>query len=584
MSTKEHHVDFLLRNARIADLFRLRLYHGWVGIRDGRFMYVEEGRPPKTISTVLERDLDGCIILPGLIDAHMHIESSHLTPRRFSEIVVPFGTTAILSDPHEIANIGGEAGVRWMVEASKELPLHIYHAIPSCVPATSPDLEWTASVFQASTIRELSTGPSVIALGEMMDYRGLLDANERLRGIVQAARNSGLRLEGHIPTLRGTELSEYLSYGISSDHTLTYPAKIEEQVTKGVAVMLQMKSITPENLLTICSLQDRSQILLVTDDLEPFALQRGHLSQIVQMAIEAGMSPLDAFASASVRPARYLGLRDQGAIAPGYKADFVLLDELVEFPPREVYVNGLIVAKDGQMIIEKPPILPPLPSFQPIPGPFSEKDFRLAPQVKSMEEVTANAVVIQNETTSLTDLEHIQIQIEEGYAQLRKNDDLALAAVFARNGLSKTVGIIKNTGLKSGAFASSVAHDSHNLIVIGRDVLSMKAAANAVHNSLGGIVVTEGARALASLSLPIMGLLSDEPVSQVARDSLAIDNALKSLGMGHRRPFFLLCLMALSVSPNYKFTDKGVVDTENRKLLPAWEIYRKSAYTAPLEM
>jgi adenine deaminase len=261
------HVDWLLKNAKIADLFRLRLFDGWLGIRGQRFLYVEEGDPPPDLSADHVRDVAGQHIVPTLIDAHMHIESSLITPRRFAEAVLPFGTTTVLADPHEIANVAGIDGIRWMIEASQDVRLRVLIAIPSCVPATSPELEWTAHVFDAAAVRELAGVANVIALGEVMDYRGLLGQNDRLPPLVRAAREAGLRLEGHIPTLSGLELSEYLSHGISSDHTLTFPDKILEQIAKGVTVMFQTKSITPENMAVITGLPDRYGILLVTDDI-----------------------------------------------------------------------------------------------------------------------------------------------------------------------------------------------------------------------------------------------------------------------------------------------------------------------------
>ena len=195
--------DLLLVHARIADVFRYRLFEGWIGIRDGRFITVEAGSAPGGIRATETQDLAGRIVMPGLIDSHLHIESSLLTPRRFAEAVLPFGTTTILSDPHEVGNVAGEDGVKWMIAASQDLPLRIYHSIPSCVPATSPEIEWTNEVFDAATIRRLARQPSVIALGEVMDYRGLLGPNERLQAIVQAAREINLLIEGHIPTLAG---------------------------------------------------------------------------------------------------------------------------------------------------------------------------------------------------------------------------------------------------------------------------------------------------------------------------------------------------------------------------------------------
>lgn len=558
--------DLLLTQARIADVFRYRLFEGWIGIRDGRFIAVEAGSAPQDVRATETRDLAGRIVIPGLIDSHLHIESSLLTPRRFAEAVLPFGTTTILSDPHEVGNVAGEDGVKWMIAASQDLPLRIYHSIPSCVPATAPEIEWTHEVFDAATIRRLARQPSVIALGEVMDYRGLLGANERLRAIVGAARAKGLLIEGHIPTLAGIELSQYLAYGISSDHTLTFAAKIEEQISKGLAVMLQTKSVTPENVAAVAQLPDRSPIILITDDIEPSLLIGGHLSRIVALAIECGMPPLEALAAATIRPARYLGLRDHGAIAPGYLADFLIMDDITAFPPAQVFVGGQPVAGAGAMAAAITRENPAEPSYQAIPGSFAARDFKLDSNGGGGS-VQAQVVALQDRHSTLTKLEQMAVRLLDGHALFEDNDGLALASVIARDKSSRTVGLIANTGLRQGAWASSVAHDCHNLLVIGRSPEAMAQAANAVHALGGGVAVAAKGGIIASLRLPYFGLLSDEPVVEVARGLTAVEDAMRRIGAQQTRPFLTFSIMSLSVSPYAKFTDKGLVNTETRQLI-----------------
>ena len=560
--------DLLLSNARIADVFRYRLFEGWVGIRDGRFIAVEAGSPPAGASAAATCDLARRIVMPGLIDSHLHIESSLLTPRRFAEAVLPYGTTTILSDPHEVGNVAGEDGVKWMIAASQGLPLRIYHSIPSCVPATSPELEWTHQVFDAAAIRRLAGQPSVIALGEVMDYRGLLGPNERLRAIVRAAREIGLLIEGHIPTLAGSELSQYLAHGISSDHTLTFAAKIQEQVSKGLAVMLQTKSVTPENVAAVAQLPDRSRIILITDDIEPSLLTdgQGHLSRIVSLAIDCGMPPLEAIAAASIRPARYLGLRDHGAIAPGYLADFLVMEDMAAFPPAQVYVGGQPVAQAGALATRIRRENPAQPAYPGIPGSFAADDFKLDSNGYSGSAL-APVVALKNKQSTLTKLEQTTLRLEDGQALFQADDGLALASVIARDKSSRTVGLIANTGLRQGAWASSVAHDCHNLLVIGRSPEAMAQAANAVHSMGGGVAVAARDAVTACLRLPYFGLLSDEPVADVADGLAAVEDAMRNLGADQTRPFLTFSIMSLSVSPYAKFTDRGIVATESRQLI-----------------
>jgi adenine deaminase len=561
-------LDLLIHNVRIADVFRLRVFEGWVGIRDGRFVYVEEGAQPEKIAATETVDGGRRILAPGLIDSHMHIESSLVTPRRFAQAVIPHGTTTVLADPHEVANVAGEEGVRWMIRASENLPLRIYYAIPSCVPATSPDIEWTSAVFDADVVARLAQEPSVIALGEVMDYGEVLADGARLREMVRVAHDAHLLVEGHIPTLSGTDLSQYLSWRITSDHTLTTPDKIREQTTKGLAVMLQTKSCTPENIAAVNELPDRSRILLVTDDVEPSLLIEGHLSSIVRLAIGAGMPELEALAAATIRPARYLGLRDLGGVAPGFLADFLLLDSIERLTPREVYVAGKRVVIAGKLAGDNGQT-PSTPGNTKLPGPFGREAFRFG-AADDRSQVVANAVVISSAVTSATILEKIRLDVKEGYAVFSQGDALALAAVIARNGSSKSVGVLKDFGLREGAVASSFAHDSHNLLVVGREADAMAAAANAVRDLGGGVAVVRDGAVIARLRLPVFGLLSDAPLDELVREFDELENALREIGIQHQRPFLMLSLLALSVSPLFKFSDKGVVDVEGRCLIPTW--------------
>lgn len=558
--------DLVLTNAQIADVFRHRLFNGWVGVRDGRFLYVEPGTPPADIDAQETIDAGGAIIMPGLIDSHMHIESSLITPRRFAEAVLPWGTTTILSDPHEVGNVAGEAGVRWMMDASSGLPLRVLHSIPSCVPATDPAIEWVGETFDADTITRLAEHPTVIALGEVMDYMGLLGANPRLQGIVERARALGLMVEGHIPTLAGEPLSEYLSHGVSSDHTLTFEAKINEQIAKGVTVMLQTKSITPENIRVVLDLPDPSQVALITDDIEPPLLVQGHLSRMVTMAIDAGLPPMHAFAAATTYPARYMNQRELGAIAPGYHADFMLLNDFSAFPPKQVYVSGRLIAADGAMLAPLDAEQPPVPHYPPLTWDVTPDLFRIM-GAGTDGAATANVVALQTKKTTLTKLEKQDIRLEDGFPVFTDGDDLAITAILARDGKTHFAGLISGTGFTEGAFASTVAHDCHNLIVIGRAPAAMVTAARRVHEIKGGVVVARGDEIVAELELPYFGLLSDAPVANVAVDLESVQAALRELGVDHSRPFLTLSIMGLSVSPYVKFTDRGIVDTEARKLM-----------------
>ncbi len=563
-------VDLLLANGLFADVGLLRVFGGWAAVRDGRWVYIEEGRPPAGLSAARTLDLDGRLCAPGLVDAHMHIESSLVTPRRFAEAVVPWGTTAILADPHEVANVAGEEGIRWMIRACEGLPLRIYQAIPSCVPATSPQLEWTSARIDEAAVRRLAGEPTVIALGEVMDYRRVVDGDAGMRALVDAARALGLLVEGHAPSLRGAELSEYLAWGIGSDHTLTSPGKIREEISKGAAVMLQDKSIRPDTMAAVTALPDRSRVLLVTDDTEPPLLREGHLSRMVCRAIAQGLDAVEALASATVRPARYLGLRDQGAIAPGFLADFVVMKGATAFPPDEVYVGGSLAARGGRFVAALPAAPPAPPRAPGVPGPFAQADFQPFPQPLPRG-LSAHVIVIESEATSVTGLERLAVPPEAARFAAGEplwDPSLTLAAVVARDASSRSAALVRGLGLREGAFASSFAHDCHNLLVVGRDAASMALAADEVGRIGGGLALVCRGRVEATLALPLLGLISDEPASVLADELDALEAALARSGMGRRRPFLMLSLLALSVSPRYKLSDRGIIDVEGRRLLP----------------
>ncbi len=568
-------LELIIENARIADVVRQRLFRGWFGLHGGNFVLVEEGSPPSDVIAEERRDAGGAVAQPGLIDAHMHIESSLLTPGRFAEAVLPWGTTTILQDPHEIGNVLGAAGVGFMIEAGKGLPLNSYAAVPSCIPATSGALETPNAKLEPSEVTSLAADPDVIALGEMMDYQGLLQGNPRLEAIIEAGRRDGLSLEGHVPTLSGIALSRYIAFGIRSDHTLMTPAKMAEELSKGLYLMLQEKSVTPETIAFVRSLPDRSRILLVTDDVMPNRLLSGHLDRILNLAVECGLNPLDALASATLRPAGYLGLRQLGMIAPGYRADFCLCRDLNHFPALEVYSRGVKVAEGGKVLFSAAATTLPAPlrvisPLRPANGKaaLSGAHFRL--DIASPATVR---VIRVNDTNTFTELETRSIQVDEG---VPVNEELVLATVIARSELAAgitaplKVSLLAGLNLDRGAFASSFSHDSHNLLVVGKSPQAMAAAANAIVDNDGGMVVVTDDDADGDetfLPLPIAGLLSDAPAAEVAERFEALESKLRQLGMTHKNPILLLTILPLTVSPKFKISDRGIVDVEQREVL-----------------
>ncbi len=558
-------------NAEIVDVVRHRARRGWFTVREGRFWLVEEaGSPPPRCDESV--DLLGRTVIPGLIDIHAHIESSFVTPRRYAEAVLPQGTTTVLADPHEIANVLGSQGIQFMLDSSEHVPLAVYLSLPSCVPATLPHLETSAEALTAEDLETFVGNPRVIALGEVMNYRGILRGDARVVNIVAMARRRGLLIEGHVPTLSGQDLSRYLAHGVRTDHTLAHPEKILEQLAKGVCVELQEKSVTRQNIDVLKGLPDLSRVVFVTDDVVASRILRGHLLHNVKKAIEMGMDTYEALSCATCRPAAVLGLRDVGIIAPGFIADFLVLDDLAHLNVDSVYRAGRLVARDGVCVCDEWGSGDGIPTWvlDTVKLPLLGRDDFRVPLPDGVHRVH---VIKANPANTVTSLGTDAVAVRDGLAQLPGGADVALAAVFERHGRrrgqeGRGVAFVQGYGLRRGACATTVAHDAHNLLVLGCDADAMVAAANAVIESGGGIAIAEGTGVLRHVPLPVAGLMSDRPIMEVAREFEFLEAELVRLGVFHSQPLLFLVMLTLATSPGYKVTDRGLVDVEGQALLP----------------
>ncbi len=566
--------DLLVHGAELVDVVTQTVYRGWFAVQDGRFVEVEAGEPPSPDELpARERvDLRGAVVQPGLLDVHMHIESSLVTPRRFAEAALPHGTTTILQDPHEVANVAGAEGIRWMIRASQGLPQRVYSAISSCVPTTTAGVETPNARVRPEDVADLAREPGLVALGALLDFQGLVDGDPHLVAMVRAAVDAGLSLEGHVPTLTGPELSRYVAHGVRSDHTLSTPDKLREQLRKGLWVMLQEKSLTRDVVAAVMALPDRSRVLLITDDVMPNRLTSGHVSRIVELAVAHGWAPLDAIAAATLRPANYLGLHDLGVLAPGARADWLVTDALASFPPRQVVVGGRVVAEAGRAlpVDAATPAPPATPGF----GVRSVPAERLGlPTGRGSATVRARVVVV-DPVNSYTHLEERDVAVVDGAPV---DDDLALALVIPRAALVAAdslparfeVALVAGFGLRRGAWASSFAHDSHNVFVFGRTPAAMAEALAAMLAIGGGMAFApDDGTGVEVLPLPLVGLLSDDPIEVVAERFDALERGLRAAGASVKHPVLLLTLLPLTVSPDWKISDKGIVDVARRRVLP----------------
>lgn len=569
-------VDLLLTNVRLANVITGEIYPADIAIYQGKIAAVEppHSQPPRPAAQVL--DGQGMLAVPGLIDAHLHIESTLVTPAHFAAGVLPRGTTTVAEDPHEVANVLGAEGIRAMLAASADLPLKVEYLISSSVPS-AVGLETSGGEIGPAEVEALRALPHVIGLAEVMDGAALLAEDPRLLGILAAmGGGNGLRgpdspgvIEGHNPMLRGRALAAFVAAGVDSDHTLATPEDLVEKARQGVTLMLQERYLSAEAIAALMSLPMDCGVCLVTDDVAPdYLLQYGHLDRVLRRAIELGMAPMHALRAATWNPARRLRLWDRGAITPGRAADLVLTPSLESFEAHRVFVNGQLVAEEGRCLWQPPtqdPLLAythtvHLPAQQPqdfeIAAPVAEGEVR----VRVMECVPGTTLVRAGEAV---------LPVHGGRLQLSPEGDLAYLAVVERHGRhgGRAFGIVRGLGLSRGAVATTYAHDSHNLAVMGCSPVEMAAAANAVIETQGGIAVVAGERLLARMPLPIAGILSAAPVEQAAREVAAVGQALRSLGLDH--PYWLMRIstFTLPVSSGLRITDLGLVDARERRLV-----------------
>ena len=546
--------DTVIKNGKIIDVFNGEIIEADIAIVDGYFAGIGEYNGKNII------DANGSYVSPAFIDGHVHIESSTVTAREFAKVLLLHGVTTVIADPHEIANVAGAAGLQYMLDSTEDLAFDFYFMLPSCVPATA--FEHSGAILMAEDLKPFYHHPRVLGLAEVMNYPAVLNADQDMMNKICDAQNLGKKIDGHAAGLKANDLNVYMSAGICTDHESTNAEEARERLRRGMYLMIRQGTVAKDlhQLIAVVNEHNARRCLFVTDDKHLDDLvQEGSIDHNVRLAIASGLSPLTAIQMASINAAECFGLEEKGAIAPGYKADFILFDNLETIQITDVYKDGLAVVKDGLLVNEKENPHSPIPASVRESVRFHELEedsfqFLLKDRKANIIEIIPNSLV------TIHQIEKVDT-CELGLFRPSIIADQLKLAVIERHQLTGSIGlgIVKGLGLKSGAIATTIAHDSHNLILAGTNNKDMVVAANAVKDMQGGMVVVNHGEVVASLKLSIAGLMSDLPYKEVYRKLNEINLALKKIGANnHFNPFLTLSFLSLPVIPELKLTDQGL--------------------------
>ncbi|NLK94104.1 MAG: adenine deaminase [Clostridiales bacterium] len=559
VSTKRKKAELVLKNSSYINVFTNEILKGDIAIQDGYIVGIGnyEGE--------LELNFENKIIAPGFLDGHIHIESSMVKPEEFAKAICIHGTTGIITDPHEIANVSGLDGIDYMLQATKDLPMEVYFMMPSCVPATK--LDESGAELKSKDIEKYFNSERVLGLAEVMNYVGVINGDENtLEKIISTMRNNKI-IDGHAPQIKKEDLDGYVTAGITSDHECSSFEEALNKLRKGQWIMIR-EGTAAKNLASLIDLFKApyyNRCILVTDDKHPGDLLKfGHIDYIIKQAITLGADPIKAIKMATINTAQYFGIKNIGAIAPGYLANFVVLDNLKDFNVENVFYKGREIAKDGKILIDIKSIINNdinkkiYHSFNL--KNLSENDFQFKEDGNNMR-------VIELIKDELLTKEVILKRIKEDeYIE----NDINLIAVIERHKNTGNIGLglIKGYGLKDGAIATSVSHDSHNIITVGTNKKDMALASNWIKENQGGFVITLNGKIKYGIPLPIAGLMSDKSVYEIHKDITKIKNIAKELGVKEGiDPFMTLGFISLPVIPEIRITTKGIVDSLSQTIL-----------------
>lgn len=549
--------DLVLKNAKIVDVFQAKILTGDIAISDGYIAGIGE-----SYQGVEERNYTGKYVAPGFIEAHIHIESSYVSPEEFSRVFIPRGTTTILADPHEIVNVAGLKGLDYMVNAAKNAKMDVRYMMPPCVPATN--FETSGADLYADDMEDALKTGEVDGLAELMNFPGVINADDKMIDEILMAKKYGARIDGHAPQVVGKDLNAYIAAGPANDHECSTLEEAEERLARGMYLLLREGSVTQDlrKLLPIVNTANSRRCLLSGDDVQAkTAINKGHLDNSIRICIDEGLNPITAIQMATLNPAEYCGLNDRGAIAPGRRADMVVFESLEDFAVEETYILGEKLSQGNEYLGEV--------NYYPIDSVESSmhvKDFTREKLQLHLNSDKVRAIgVVPGEV--LTTEEHVTVR-RDGDDNFVYNDqeDVTKIVVVERhhNTGNVNVNLLSGYGIKAGAIAISIGHDSHNIIATGTNDDDIFMAVNELIKQEGGAVVVKDEKVISRMELKIAGLMCNLPAEKMIAQQDALDEAVhEELGVPDNvNPVMTLSFMTLAVIPKLKITDKGLVDVE----------------------
>ncbi len=546
--------DLVIKHAKIVDVFNHKIVEGSLAIADGLIIGIGAYEGEEEI------DAHDTYIIPGLIDSHVHIESSMTSPERFVEAVLPRGTTTVIADPHEISNVCGLTGIQYMLDATEELPMNIYFMLPSCVPATT--FEHSGAVLGAKELEQFMGHQRVLGLGEMMDYPGVVHGSNEILEKLSLASSYGKMIDGHSPMLEGKELTAYAVAGIRTDHECSTVDEMQDRLSRGMYVLIRQGSAARNlpDLIRGVNEQNSRRCLFCTDDRQPDdILNTGHIDNHLRLAVSYGVDPITAVQMATINAAECYRLQNVGAIAPGYTADFLIVDDLEQFHVDQVYVHGKLQAASGRLLTPLKMV-----SAAPVTGTVDVKGFSKDSLALPLKSDLARVIRIAPHSLVTENVVRKVFRDENGCFTANKRLDLLKMVVVERhNGTGDIgLGIVENYHLTGGAVATTIAHDSHNIIAIGDNDEDIFLAIKQIIKMSGGITMCSKGKILDSLPLPIAGLMSDRSAEYVNTKLQQMHRiAFETFNINREiDPFMTLSFMALPVIPDLKLTDMGLFD------------------------